>query len=91
LVTIPQLNIGTPPENAIPAGPCKVTFVWPNILGPTPNPTVIFYDSVIENGDYEGTIKGLREQGGAYFTNVDGQFAFLPWPPLGIRIEPIAK
>jgi len=69
--------------------PVALTFIWPAL----PNAHGISHAHAIRilaaDGDVRAVVERVREQGGLYDPDKDGEGGWLlPWPPAGIRIEP---
>jgi len=80
------INIG---DYRAPAhdGPCTVTFIWPDFLVPEGNAKKRFSRTwTIANGDFEGTIEAVKQNGGIYFPVDAGTLWFLPWPCAAVKI-----
>ena len=45
------------------------------------------YTVDVEDGDYQGVIDVVKEDGGTLIPRDDGSHWFLPWPPAAIKIE----
>jgi hypothetical protein len=69
-------------------GPIEVSFFgFPfEVDGKTEQLTL---NVTVENGDYEGIISAVKENGGWFLRNDNGDPAwFLPWPCAAIRVRP---
>jgi hypothetical protein len=71
--------------------PCTVTFLGFAFKTPEGVEGRLNLSITIDNGDFAGIIKTLKEQGGAYLPSEDGGKThwFLPWPCAAVRICPV--
>lgn len=73
------------------AGPAEVTFFGFRFEGDDGETRQLNMIVNVENGDFEGIISAVRENGGWYVENEDeGTAWFLPWPPAAVRVRPKA-
>ena len=70
-------------------GPVTVTFIPPRHKVTEEHDGSLSISITVENGDYQGVIDVVRENGGMYSIKPDqnGDFWFLPWPPAVVRLS----
>ena len=70
-------------------GPVTVTLIPPRYRVSDGHEGSLSISITVENGDYQGVIDAIRENGGMYSIKPDqnGDFWFLPWPPAVVRLS----
>ena len=74
-----------------PRGPCEITFIGFPFVTPEGEEQKVTLTISVQNGDFEGIIDVIKENGGAWLPSTDGgqTFWFLPWPCAAVRVRPL--
>ena len=71
--------------------PRRVEFFGHTFTTPDEEDRSLVYTVEVEDGDYQGIIDTVREDGGTYLVHEDGSVWFMPWPPAAIRVTPLSS
>ena len=66
--------------------PVRVTLYWPTITMDDGRNLANNWSAVVDDGNYDSVIEGVRGSGGVYVVGNDCRW-FLPWPPAAVRIS----
>jgi hypothetical protein len=71
------------------SGAVDVTFFGIPFQGPDGESQQLTLNVTVEDGDFEGVIATVRDNGGWYVQDEDSSAWFLPWPCAAVRVEPV--
>ncbi|MDP8996530.1 MAG: hypothetical protein M3O03_05945, partial [Pseudomonadota bacterium] len=67
-------------KNLSPTKPISLTFFSPKFVGLDGKDASVSVTLTVENGDWEGALAAVKENGGLGRVTAVGQLQFVPWP-----------